>query len=64
MYKEFMLQICMSAKAIRILAKVYLPISLVPPLKLKEILNAIKITIRKRNPDYDIVIKILNLYYV
>ena len=32
-------------------------------MKLKEILNSVKNTIRKTNPDYDLVIKILYLYY-
>ena len=32
----------MYAKAIRILSKGYLPISIIPPLKLQEILNAVK----------------------
>ena len=36
-YNEFILQLCIHAKAVRILAKGYLPISLVTPLKLKEI---------------------------
>ena len=43
-------------EAIRILATGYLPISLITPLKLKDILDAVKTTIRKMNPDYDIVI--------
>ena len=51
------------AKAIRILAKGYLPISLVTPLKLQEILALVKETLTKTNPDYDIVIKRLHLYY-
>ena len=51
------------ATAIRILAKGYLPISLITPLKLKEILNEIRNTIRKTNPDYDLIIKRLHLYY-
>ena len=32
-------------------------------LKLKEILNGIRITVWKTNPDYDLVIKRLHLYY-
>ena len=63
MYKEFIMQLYMYAKVIRILAKRYPPISLVTPLKLKEILNVVKVTIRKMNPDYDLVIKRLHLYY-
>ena len=63
MYKEFIMQLCMYAKAIRILAKGYLPISLIIPLKLQEILVMVKTAIMKTNPDYDIVIKRLPLYY-
>ena len=63
MNNEFIKQLHMYAEAIRILAKRYLPISLVTALKLKEILSAVKTTIRKMNPDYDIVIKRLHLYY-
>ena len=33
------------------------------PLKLKEILNEVRNTVRKTNPDYDLVIKRLHLYY-
>ena len=40
-----------------------LPISLVPPSKLREILNKVKTAIWKTNPDYDLVIYILHLYY-
>ena len=47
----------------RILAKGYLPISLITPLKLQEILNLVKDTLAKTNPDYDIIIKRLLLYY-
>ena len=54
---------CIYTNAIRILAKGYLPISLILPLKLKEILNAVRNTIRKTHPDYDLVIKRLHLYY-
>ena len=45
------------------LAKGYLPISLITPLKLKEILASVKETLIQANPDYDIVIKWLHLYY-
>ena len=63
MYNEFIKQLHLYAEAIRTLAKRYLPISLITPLKLKEMLGAVKTTIRKTNPDYDIVIKRLHLYY-
>ena len=46
-----------------ILAKGFLPISLITPSKLKEILNEVKIAIWKTNPDYDLVIDRLHLYY-
>ena len=45
------------------MAKGYLPISLITPSKLRGILNAVKIAIRKTNPDYDLVIDRLHLYY-
>ena len=53
----------MYEEAIRILAKGYLPILLITPLKLKEIQDAVKTTIRKMNPDYDIITKRLHIYY-
>ena len=62
-YNEFITQLQIYAKAVRILAKGYLPISLVMPYKLQEILNSMKETLTKSNPDYDIVIKRLHLYY-
>ena len=40
-----------------------MPISLVTPLKLQEILDSIKETLLKTNPDYNIVIKRLRLSY-
>ena len=43
--------------------KGYLPISLIMPYKLQEILNSVKATLTKGNPDYDKVIKRLHLYY-
>ena len=63
MYKEFITWLHIHAKAIRILAKGYLPISLITPLKLKEILNVVNTTVRKTDPDYDLVMKRLYLYF-
>ena len=63
MYKEFIMQLYIYLTAVRILAKGYLPISVITPLKLKEILNAVRTTVRKTNPDYDIVMQRLHLYY-
>ena len=48
--------------SIRILAKGYLPISLVTPSKLREILNDVKTAIWKTNPDYNIMIDRLHQY--
>ena len=62
-YNEFINQLHIYAKAIRILAKGYLPISLITPYKLQEIINLVKEALIKSNPDYDIVIKRLHLYY-
>ena len=45
------------------MAEGYLPISLITLFKLQEILNSFKDTLTKTNPDYDIVIKRLHLYY-
>ena len=41
-YEEFILQLGMYTKVIRILAKCYLPTSLIPPSKLPEILTVVK----------------------
>ena len=57
MYERFIMQLRMYAKAIRILPKDYMPISLLPTSKLQEILGKVKKTIQTTNPDYDIVIK-------
>ena len=40
-----------------------MPISLITPAKLRGILNDVKIAIRKTNPEYDLVIDRLHLYY-
>ena len=61
MYKEFLTPLHIHTKAIRILAKGYLPISLITPIKLKEILEAVKTTVQKTNPDYELVRKRLYL---
>ena len=62
MYEEFMSQIGRYAKTTGILLKSNLPISPLPPSKLQEILE-VKKTIQITNPDYNIVIKRLHLYY-
>ena len=50
---EFISQLCIG----------YYSILLIMPLKLQEILNSVKETLIKSNPEYDIVIKRLHLYY-
>ena len=62
-YKELKTQLHIYATSIRILAKGYLPISLITPSKLKEILSKVKTAIRKTNMDYDLVTDRLHLYY-
>ena len=63
LYRELIAQLCIYTTSIRILAKGYLPILLITPSKLREILNDVKTAIRKTNPDYDLVIDRLHLYY-
>ena len=63
LYKELINQLHIYATSIKILAKGHLPISLIIPSKLREILNDVKTAIRKTNPDYDLVIDRLSLYY-
>ena len=56
-------QLCTYASAIRVLAKGYLPSTLITPVKLKEILKEVRNTLQTTNPDYDLVIDRLHLYY-
>ena len=63
LYEELITQLHIYATAIRLLANGYLPILLITPLKLKDILNEVKVAMRKTNPDYDLVIDRLHLYY-
>ena len=63
LYRELTSQLCIYASVIRILAKGYLPNTLVTPIKLKEILNEVRKTLQITNPDYDLVIDRLHLYY-
>ena len=63
MYERFINKLRMYSKAIRILSEGYLPISLLPPLKLNTILQEVKVSLQTTNRDYDLVIKRLYLYY-
>ena len=62
LYKDLITQLLIYASPIRILAKGYLPISLITPSKLREILNDVKTAIGKTNSDYDFIIDRLHLY--
>ena len=54
MYKRFIEELKLYSKAIRVLSKGYLPISLLPPSKLENILKEVRIAIAKSNKDYDL----------
>ena len=63
MYERFIEELKLYSRAIRVLSKGYLPISLLPPSKLEKILNEVRIAIAKSNKDYDLVLTRLYLYY-
>ena len=51
MYGRFIEELKLYSKAIRVLSKGYLPISLLPPSKLEKILKEVRIAIAKSNKD-------------
>ena len=63
MYERFIEELKLYPRAIRVLSKGYLPISLLPPSKQEKILNEVRIAIAKSNKDYDLVLTRLYLYY-
>ena len=63
MYEWFVDQLKMHARVIRILLKGYLPISLLLPSKLHEVLGEVKNAFQMKNRHYDLVLKWLYLYY-
>ena len=63
MYERFIKELKLYSRAIRVLSKGYLPISLIPSCKLEKILNEVRIAITKSNKDYDLVLTRLYLYY-
>ena len=63
MYERFIEELKLYSRAIRVLSKDYLPISLLPPFKLEKILNEVRVAIAKSNKDYDLVLTRLYLYY-
>ena len=63
MYERFIAELKSYSKAIRILSKGSLLISLIPPSKLEAILLQVKTALTKTNKDYDLVLNRLYLYY-
>ena len=63
MYERFVNQLKEYSRAIRILSKGYLPISLLLPSKLAKILHEVKQVLLKTNKNYGLVIKGMYKYY-
>ena len=63
LYRELITQLCTYTSAIRVLAKGYLPNTLITPRKLQEILAKVKKSLYHTNPDYTLVLDRLHLYY-
>ena len=63
MYEKFINELKSYSKAIRILSKGYLPITLITPSKFEAILQQVQLAINKSNQDYEIVLNRLYLYY-
>ena len=63
LYREVITQLHIYTSAITILAKGYLPISLITLSKLREILSEVKAALWKTSPNHDIVIDRLHVYY-
>ena len=63
LYRELITQLHTYISAIRLLAKGYLPYTLIMPKKLQEILSEVKRSLQVTNPDYTLVLDRLHLYY-
>ena len=63
MYEKFINELKPYSRAIRILSKGYLPITLINPSKLEAILQQVQLAIAKTNQDYELVLNPLYLYY-
>ena len=63
MYERFINELKFYSKAIHILSKHYLPISLIPPSKLETVSQQVKAALAKTNKNYDLVLNRLYLYY-
>ena len=63
LYRELITQLHTYVSVIWILAKGYLPNTLIKPAKLQEILSEVKKLLQITNPDYNLVLDRLHLYY-
>ena len=63
MYEKFITELRSYSKAIRILSKGYLTLTLITPSKLEAILKQVQVAIAKTNQDYELVLNRLYLYY-
>ena len=63
LYRELITQLHIYVSAIRILAKGYLPNTLLTPKRLQGILSEVKRSLHITNPDYTLVLDRLHLYY-
>ena len=63
LYRELITQLRSYVSTIRILAKGYLPTTLITPSKLQGILAEVKKSLQHTNPDYTLVLERLHLYY-
>ena len=63
LYRALVTQLHNYVSAIRVLAKEYLPNTLIKPAKLQEILTEVRETLQITNPDCDLVLDRLHLYY-
>ena len=63
MYEKFLEELKLYSRAITVLSKGYLLISLLPLSKLEKILSEVGVAIAKSNKDYDLVLTRLYLYY-
>ena len=63
LYRELITQLHTYVSAIRIVAKGYLPNTLIKPAKLQEIPSEVKKLLQITNPDYNLVLDGLHLYY-
>ena len=63
LYRELITQLHTHVSALRILAKGYLPNTLIKPKKLQKIFTEVKKLLHITNPDYNLVLDRLYLYF-